>query len=192
MALDDGAHVPTLAETDVVLRGFTLEDAADVQRLAGAFEIADTTLAIPHPYEDGMAEAWISGHRAELDCGTGITLAVTLRDTGALAGAISLMQIEAGHQAEIGYWIGVPYWGRGYCSQALRVVARHAFEQLHLHRLYARCFVRNPASSRVLQKLGFVHEGRQRQHVRKWDGFEDIDLYGLLKDEWLAARSEVG
>jgi RimJ/RimL family protein N-acetyltransferase len=102
------------------------------------------------------------------------------------------MQIEAGHQAEIGYWIGVPYWGRGYCSQALRVVARHAFEKLRLQRLYARCFVRNPASSRVLQKLGFVHEGRQRQHVRKWDGFEDIDLYGLLKDEWLAARSEVG
>lgn len=177
-------NVPSLTGAAVMLRGFALADASDVQRLAGAFEIADTTLAIPHPYTDGMAEEWIGGHREALDSGTGVTWAITRDDTSELVGAISLMHIEAGHQAEIGYWIGVPYWGRGYCSQAVDAVVRCAFEELDLVRLYARCFVRNPASARVLQKLGFQHEGRQRQHVRKWDGFEDIDLYGLLRTEW--------
>lgn len=178
------ANVPRLSGAAVVLRGLTLADASDIQRLAGAFEIADTTLEIPHPYTDGMAEEWIGGHQEELDSGSGVTWAVTLNTTGELVGAISLMHIEAGHQAEIGYWIGVPYWDRGYCSQAVKAVIQYAFDELELHRLHARCFVRNPASARVLHKLGFQHEGRRRQHVRKWDQLEDIDLYGLLRAEW--------
>ena len=175
---------PKLSNDCLVLRAFVPDDAPRVQQLAGAFEIADTTLVIPHPYEDGMAEAWIGGHREAIESGTAVTWALTLGDTDELVGAISLMQIEAGHQAEAGYWIGVPYWRRGYCSKAAEAVTRYAFGELGLVRLYARCFARNPASARVLTKLGFQLEGRQRRHVRKWDAFEDIDLYGLLKAEW--------
>ncbi len=162
------------------LRAFTPADASGVRRLAGAFEVADTTLNIPHPYQDGMAEAWFASQAAALLDGSGITWAITRLDDRALAGAISLMGIERSHQAELGYWIGVPYWGEGVCTEAGRAVVQHAFDALSLRRLHARCLSRNPASSRVLEKLGFRHEGTLRGHVRKWSVFEDVELYGLV------------
>jgi [ribosomal protein S5]-alanine N-acetyltransferase len=100
---------PTLETERLILRPFALPDAPDVQRLAGDRAIADTTQAIPHPYEDGMAEKWISTHQDEFDQNTGVTLAITLKPEGMLVGAISLLNMTVGHQAELGYWIGKPY-----------------------------------------------------------------------------------
>lgn len=162
-----------------MLRGFSLEDAGDVQDLAGAFEIADTTLNIPHPYDDGLAEAWIARHEAAFEGLEGVTFAITDRVDGALIGAISLMDIEREHQAELGYWIGIPYWGLGYCTEAAELVIDFAFDELRLVRLHAQHMTRNPASGRVLEKLGFSHEGTRFGHVRKWGKLEDVELYGL-------------
>ena len=104
-------------------------------------------------------------------------------------GAISLMSIEQGHQAEIGYWIGKPFWGQGVCSEAAQLIVQFAFSRLNLARLYARHFSRNPASGRVLVKAGFVNEGTRRGHVKKWGKLEDIENYGLLRDQWETCRS---
>ena len=86
----------------------------------------------------------------------------------------------------MGYWVGAPYWGRGYCTEAARAILRYGFEELGLHRIHAQHFARNPASGRVMQKIGMVYEGRQHEHVRKWDRFEDSDLYGILASDWVA------
>ena len=140
---------PTLETSRLTLRPFDLADAADVQRLAGAKEVASTTLTVPHPYEDGMAEAWIGAHQETFEKGKDVTFAITLEKNGALIGAISLNSINREHQrAEIGYWIGVPYWNRGYCTEAARAVVRYGFEVLALERIYAHHFRRNPASGR--------------------------------------------
>ena len=180
--MGDGFKAPLLDMPRVALRRFQTDDAADVQRLAGAFEVADTTLQIPHPYPDGAAEAWIATHETSFESGTGATFAIILKTSGELVGAISLMSIEAGHQAELGYWIGVPYWGRGLCSEAAQAVVDYAFTELGLARLHASHFSRNPASGRVLEKLGFRHEGTRRGHVRKWGTLEDLEIYGLIRD----------
>jgi len=175
---------PTLETERLLLRAFTLEDAAAIQRLAGDRAIAETTLNIPHPYEDGMAEEWIATHQELYDRGEKIAFAMTDKRASTLIGSISLMDIQGGHQAELGYWVGVPYWNAGYCTEAGQAILRYAFSQLFLVRVHACHLTRNPASGRVMQKLGMQHEGTRRQHVRKWGVFEDIELYGILAASW--------
>ena len=175
---------PTLETDRLLLRPFQLTDAGDVQRLAGDRAIADTTLNIPHPYEDGIADAWIAKQVTNFDKGVEATFAITRKSDGALVGAISLMGISAGHQAELGYWIGKAYWAQGFCTEAAGAVLRYAFTGLGLVRVHARHLGRNPASGRVLRKLWMQPEGCQRQQAKKWDKFEDLELYGILKHEW--------
>lgn len=181
---------PTIETERLRLRPFQFSDADDVQRLAGDRAIADTTLNVPHPYEDGMAEEWIATHQPRFESGELFNLAVTLRTTGDLIGAIGLGIDQRFGRAELGYWIGKPYWNNGYCTEAGRAVLQYGFSVLGLHRIHASHLTRNPASGRVMQKLGMVHEGRARQHVRRWDAFEDLELYGILAEEWFRENPE--
>lgn len=176
--------LPTITTERLVLRPFALSDAADVQRLAGNWAVADTTSNIPHPYPDGVAEVWISGHAQRFERREILTLAVTLRETGELAGCISLSLRDDDDKAEMGYWLGVPYWNQGYCSEAARALVAYGFQQMGLHRIYAFHFVRNPASGRVMQKAGMTYEGTLRQHVKKWERYEDLTAYGILRSEY--------
>jgi RimJ/RimL family protein N-acetyltransferase len=162
-----------------------MEDAPDVQRLAGAEELAKTTLSIPHPYEDGMAEDWIAVQAERYEAQKEVHFAITLKDGGTLIGDIRLVRITPGHHAELGFWVGLPYWGHGYCTEAGRVVLRYAFETLGLRRVHGAHLSNNPASGRVLEKLGMKLEGVMRQHAQKWDKHYDIHLYGILRDEYV-------
>lgn len=174
-----------IVQTDrLLLRRFELADAPAVQRLAGAAQVADTTLLIPHPYPDGAAEGFIESTHADWDKGEQYVFAITLRSTNELCGSIGL-KVSAKHErGELGYWIGVPFWNRGYCTEAGRAVVEFAFNRLKLNTVVAHHFVRNPASGRILQKLGMKYEGRLRQHVKKGEGFEDLDCYSILRSEW--------
>jgi [ribosomal protein S5]-alanine N-acetyltransferase len=179
---------PTLETKRLILRPFTLQDAPVVHDLVSAREIADTTLAIPHPYEQGMAEAWIGSQQKGFDEGNSVHFAITVRESSQLVGSIGL-QIHPIHSyAEMGYWMGVPYWGRGYCTEAVGAVIEYGFEDKGLNRIFAVHFKRNPASGRVMQKNGMVYEGCLHQHVRKWDGYEDLMQYGILQTEWREMR----
>ncbi|HYC60995.1 MAG TPA: GNAT family protein [Thermoanaerobaculia bacterium] len=89
---------------------------------------------------------------------------------------------------EIGYWIGVPYWGRGYASDAARTIVRYGFEQCGLDRVFACHFTRNAASGRVLQKARMQYEGTLRRHLVKWDERIDLAFYGSLREERSAMR----
>ena len=175
---------PTLETERLRLRPFSLTDVGTVQALAGAREVAATTLNIPHPYEDGMAEAWIRTHAPAYEADEQATFALTLKQTDELVGAIGLMIHRAHARAELGYWVGLPFWNRGYATEAAQAVLRFGFGDLDLNRIFAQHLVRNPASGRVMQKAGMRHEARLRQHINKWGRFEDIDLYGILVDEW--------
>ncbi len=177
---------PHLESLRLVLRPFTAADAADVQRLAGEYAIADTTLNIPHPYEDGMAEDWIATHQREFEAGKQVTLAVTLRDTDQLIGAIGLIVERRFDSAELGYWVGKPFWNKGYCTEAAVTLMKHGFDEVGLNRIAARHLARNPASGRVMEKAGMQREGVARQATKKWDSYEDMLLYAALRDEWSA------
>jgi RimJ/RimL family protein N-acetyltransferase len=179
---------PVLETARLRLRPFTLGDAADVQRLAGDRAVAENTLTVPHPYPDGAAEAWIGTHAEGWAAGRLVVYAVAEASAGALVGAVGLALTPAHAGAELGYWIGREAWGRGYATEAAGALCGHAFAALGVHRIQARHFVRNPASGRVMQKLGMRHEGVLRGAVRKWDRFEDLALYAVLAPEWAGGR----
>ena len=82
----------------------------------------------------------------------------------------------------------MPYWRQGYATEAARAMVGHAFTATEMHRVMAQHVTRNPASGRVMQKIGMRYEGRLRDHVRRWDRYEDVEVYGILRDEWDAAR----
>jgi len=179
-----GKQRPSLETSRLILRPFALSDAADVQRLAGAREIASTTLLIPYPYEDGIAEEWIGKQQETFEKGKNVTCAVTLKEDGTLVGAVGLSITPEHEHAEIGYWIGVPYWGRGYCTESARAILEYGFNVLALERIFGNHFTSNPASGRVMRKLGMTHEGCHRRHIKKWDVFEDEETWAILKSEW--------
>jgi [ribosomal protein S5]-alanine N-acetyltransferase len=171
---------PILETPRLILRPFDARDASLVEQLAGAREIADTTLNIPHPYPAGAAEIWIAGHPGAWTAGTNAVYAITLKATGELVGAIALAIAAAHARAEIGYWIAAPHWNNGYSTEAGRRVTTFGFEVLGLHRIQGRHLVRNHASGRVMTKLGMRLEGVHRDAIRKWDRFEDIAHHAIL------------
>ncbi|HEX8906095.1 MAG TPA: GNAT family N-acetyltransferase [Longimicrobiaceae bacterium] len=177
------AEQPTLSTERLVLRPFAAADADAVHEIVSDREIAYNTAHIPHPYPDGMAAEWIERITARWVTGESAVFAVTLRDDGRIIAAIGL-EIEPHHRrGELGYWVARPYWNFGYASEGARAVVEFGFRGMGLNRVQAHHYTRNPASGRVLQKIGMTFEGRQRKTVLKWGVFEDIDLYGILSDE---------
>ena len=176
--------LPRLETERLLLRPFVLADAPTVERRAGAWEVADTTLNLPHPYPAGAAAAWIASHGAAWDAGQRLTLAICAADAPEDAvGAISLALTPEHARGELGYWVGADRWGRGYATEAARAVVSFGFTALGLNRIQARHFLRNPASGRVLQKLGMRFEGVHRQTYRRWGRFEDVAVYAILASD---------
>lgn len=174
---------PTLTTERLTLRPFTSAYADAVTALVSDRRIAVDTLAIPHPYDRSMAESWLAGHAEAFATGQSATFAATEHASGTLVGCVGLGINHEHRRAEIGWWVGVPWWGRGYCTEAAAAVMRWAFETLDLQRIDAHHLTRNAASGRVMQKLGMRHEGSLRGHVRKWGVQEDVEVYGMLKEE---------
>ena len=115
----------------------------------------------PWPYELGHAEAFLGRERAPLD----MSCLIFLRTRGAprLIGGIGLQRRESGEH-ELGYWIARPYWGLGFATEAGRAVVANARDSLRLKRLVSGHFVDNPASGRVLRKLGFRPVGSELRY----------------------------
>ena len=180
-------RIPRLETTRLVLRSFSPDDAMEVERLAREREIAAGTLNIPHPYPEGAARQWIVTHPPNFEAGLSVNFCIERAADGALLGSVG-MGLERSHErAELGYWIGRPYWGEGYATEAAAAVVAYGFEALGLNRIYAYHFHNNPASGRVLEKVGMTYEGCRRQHTLKWGEYLDNVAYGILRSEWKGA-----
>jgi RimJ/RimL family protein N-acetyltransferase len=165
----------------------SLHDAFDVG--ASPARKSPTLQSTSHPYPHGAAAAWIEAHAPAWNEQTSATFAIVRTATGRLAGAISLMIKPEHRRAELGYWIAVHNWNRGYATEAGRRLIDFGFEVLRLHRIESRHFLRNPASGRVMQKLGMQPEGIERDWAFKWDRFESAAVYSILEPDWRAART---
>jgi RimJ/RimL family protein N-acetyltransferase/bacterioferritin-associated ferredoxin len=175
-ALAPGGGGDALETPRMILRPVLPEDASAVQRLAGDREVAASAAGIPHPFEDGMAEAWISS----LDARSHV-FALCHSGSGEVMGLAGL--VESGEQrprtAELSYWLGRAYWGQGLGTEAARALVRYGFETLGLEALHANCFSRNPGSRRVLEKAGFRHIGHRARALRHLGQEEDLELFIL-------------
>jgi [ribosomal protein S5]-alanine N-acetyltransferase len=182
-----GCSQPTLNTKRLILRPFVPSDAAELRRLAGAPEVAATTLRIPHPYPRDYAERWIGGQGEFFETGAGVIFAIVRRRDAALVGCVSLECDADNRSAELGYWIGVPYWNRGYATEAARMTVAFGFAYFGLHAVKSSHFGSNPASGRVMEKIGMRLEGRRREQLYKEGrGYEDLVDYGILMADFNA------
>lgn len=176
--------IPTLETSRLHLRPFTLDDASAVQLLAGAPEVAATTLNIPHPYPPGAAENWIGSHASNAERGEFFTWALARKTDEALLGAVSIGINQRHQRGEIGYWLGVPFWNQGYMTEAAREIVRFGFVELGLHRIEAMMLPWNPGSRRVAEKAGLRYEGLLRGYIRKGDEFQDVFMCALVRGDF--------
>lgn len=176
---------PTLETTRLILRPLSFADVPSIQSAACVREVADTMISIPHPYPDGEAEQYVQRRISEFESGHSVSFAIERKSERAFCGVFEIRDIEREHsQAELSFWLAVQTWGQGYMSEALKLMLRFGFEDLDLNRLYAYHMTRNPGSGKVLQKNGFSQEGLLRQRVRKWEVFEDVKLWAILRRDW--------
>lgn len=174
--------VPEINTTRLLLRALENSDATRIQRLAGDEAIADMTDNIPHPYEDGMAEAWIDKTRNHWSKGQVATFAICLKGSEELIGCCGLTIVPKHRRATLGYWIGRDYWGNGFCTEAATEVVAFGFTELELHRIAAMHLCINPASGAVMRKLGMKREAILRNYVLRKNKFEDMALYAIFAD----------
>jgi [ribosomal protein S5]-alanine N-acetyltransferase len=144
------------ATAAVGIRRVEIADAPLIEQYASDARIAETS-HVPHPYPRGGGLRFAASAVAAWNKGNERTFMVT--EHGALAGLVSLMAVNRVRaSAQVGYWIAVPYWGRGIASEALRLAVQFGFGELHLVELGAGCLAVNGASARVLEKNGFVEQ----------------------------------
>ncbi len=179
---------PTLQTERLILRPIEIADAVVVQKLAGNPDVSLKTANIPYPYEDGLAEKWIASVAEQYSAGKQVTFAIAKRDgdspQGELIGAIGLMIDPEQELAEMGYWVGKPYWENGYCSEAAKAILAYGFEKIGLRRIQAHHFSSNTPSGRVMRKIGMTHEGHMREFFKRGNEVHDIEYYGILRSEF--------
>lgn len=178
--------VPVLEVTDAIrLAPITFRDKdAYLKHLNETEDFQNNGVQTPFPYTELDAERWLAFVAAESlarDC----RRSWAIRDCdGQAIGGLGLNDIKVGDTAHVGYWLAKSFWGRGIMTQVVRRLCSFAFEQYELRRLQARVYSINPASARVLTKVGFEHEGTLRRHfIRNGEAIDDL-IFGLLREEW--------
>lgn len=164
-------------------------DAEAVHRLAGEKSVADMTASIPYPYSPDNADAFILlTRRANME-GRGLTLAITQKAKPGQA--IGMVSIAAGADAgaSLGYWLGQPFWGQGYATEAVQAMADALFTLTIQEALTADARVINPASRRVLEKCGFAYQGSGLQDLRARGGRYPVDHFQLTRRTWSSLKS---
>lgn len=182
--------IPVLETKRLILRAPQLGDAKAVAALANDKRIAENTRRLPHPYTQSDAEDFIASPQG------GEIAFLIARHDDTVIGACGIATHNAPYVAvheeaapEIGYWLGVPYWGRGYATEAVRALVDFAFTELDHDLLQAGARVTNPASRRILEKCGFQWTGVGLCRIRALASSAPIDRFRLDRSLWTSLRS---
>ena len=177
--------LPVLIGQKITLRQFTRRDAQDFWRLANDRLVTRYLANLPYPYSLNDGYAWVRRSHGLIRKGTDYSFGIVTRETGKVVGSVGLHGFDRkNRRIEIGYWLGRPYWRRGFVSEAVRLACDWAFRELKVNRIQARVMVQNEASAKLLVKIGFRFEGtwRMAEYVRgRWS---DMHWFGLLKKEF--------
>jgi RimJ/RimL family protein N-acetyltransferase len=173
---------PALKTERLLLRAPSRGDGKAIVRLVNDRRIAENTARIPHPYFLDDAETFIAA--ANRQAGEA-TFAILCDD--ALIGMCGVEPRQDG--PEIGYWLGVPFWGHGYATEAIRAAIDHAFGALGHDALHAAARVSNPSSRRVLEKCGFQWTGVGLYRIRAINSSAPLDRFRLDRGLWASLKA---
>lgn len=157
------------------------QHADAVQKLASHPDVLATT-NLPEPYPDDGAITWIEVVQERRAAGGEYPFAILTEDD-TLVGVTGLRDVM-NDRAEVGFWIGKPYWNRGYATAGTRRLLAFAFEELGLEKVFARPLKRNAPSRRVLDKLGFTPITEETHEHPKWTEDDPVVRYELLRRDW--------
>jgi RimJ/RimL family protein N-acetyltransferase len=175
--------IPVLETARLVLRAPRLGDAKAIAALANDRHIAENTARIPHPYKLSDAKDWIGGANTN----PGEEHYVILLSDGTLIGACGIEQYD--EAPSIGYWLGQPFWRKGYATEAVRALIDHAFGDLEHEELHSSARVTNPASRHVLEKCGFQWTGVGLCRIRAIRSSAPVDRFRLERGIWASLKS---
>jgi RimJ/RimL family protein N-acetyltransferase len=168
----------------VVLRELREEDWQAVHRYASDPEVCRFMMWGPNTEEESKAHVRRALETSQLRPRRTFNLAVSLKDSGEVVGCCALVISEAEHrEGHIGYSLTRVYWGRGYASEAAKLLVKFGFEALGLHRIFATCDPENRASARVLEKAGMQLEGCMRSHVFVKGRWRNSLLFAILEQD---------
>ena len=174
--------VAVLRTERLVLRAPRPSDAASIAMLANDRRIAINTARIPHPYAAADAERFIASvNRRDGEA----CFVITFNER--VIGACGIDPREDG--LELGYWLGAPYWGRGFATEAARALIDHAFGDLDHETLQAGARVSNPASRRVLEKCAFQWVGVRLTRIRAINSAAPVDRFRLDRGLWESLKA---
>jgi RimJ/RimL family protein N-acetyltransferase len=176
--------IAVLKTERLVLRAPRPDDAKAITSLINNRRIAENTARIPHPYSLADAHAFLAATNRDARARSFL---IALAE-GTVVGGCGIDDLS-GREPELGYWIGVPYWGRGYVTEAARALIDHAFGELGYERLTSRARVSNPASRRVLEKCGFQWTGVSLIRIRALKSSAPVDCFRLDRGLWASLRS---
>lgn len=169
----------------LILDDFNVEEAELVAQLAGDIRVVEMTASIPYPYEPQMAVDWISTHKKQKDESNNHIFAIREKNSRTLIGCINIGFNERHDRGYVGYWIGHNYWGKGYCTEALKEIIRYGFSFSNINKIWAEHKTDNVASGKVMEKAGMTHEGIMRKHYRQKEGeYLDMSVKSILRSEY--------
>jgi len=172
-----------LVNSLVMMRPLAREDIPHIRRLAAAEEIANNTY-VPHPYPPEAADEFVQKTRDQWRNDEACVFAIVERASDQFAGCMGIHFQPAHNRAEVGYWIGLPYWGRGLATAALRLIIQFGFEELGLNRIAAGHLPGNLASGRVMQKANMRYEGTLRGALMHRGEYKDELRYAILRSDY--------
>jgi ribosomal-protein-alanine N-acetyltransferase len=175
----------------VTLKKLDYQYAGDIQRYASDREVSMYT-HMPYPYPGDGAVQFIENSIRKREEGNFVNFAITL--DGKFIGIVGLTIIKEdakGRTAEIGYWIGKPFWHKGMATEAVKAMLHYGFEKMNVSVVIAQCLERNIGSYRVMEKNHFRYAGKQKNNglTSKWSNDEYILRYELSKEAWQAVQS---
>ncbi|MEZ5780200.1 MAG: GNAT family N-acetyltransferase [Rhizobiaceae bacterium] len=175
---------PFLKTERLVMRTPDVADIPALAELANNRAVAEMVTRMPHPYSEAEARAFVT--MATVPNRAGVIHVLTLADTGALVGCAGLSVTERG--LELGYWVGEPYWNKGYATEAAHALVDLAFRATNVPVLHVACRVINPASRRVVHKCGFQYAG-QGMIDSIVAGRVPVERYRLDRKAWASLRN---
>lgn len=168
----------------IILRTPITSDAPEIYKQVRKADVRRMTL-IPKPESVADSLRFIRFTQSSLRKKTDMILAIEEKANRRILGMIGIHNISLkSKNSELGYWLGKQHWGKGYASEAVKMMLSHAFLKLRMQRVYAYVISSNETSIRVLDKRGFSYEGCYRDHLFHSGKYCNLNLYSLLKEEF--------
>ena len=177
-------HFPIIESERLLLTKLQSTDIEKIIEYAGNIQIAENTLNIPHPYEKKDALFWINSANEGFKNKTQFSFAIRLRESNEFIGGIGLKINKRFDRAELGYWLGEPFWNEGYTTEAVKMLLDFGFNELALNKIFAFHAVENEASGKVMIKNGMIEEGLLKDHFKKGTEYKTAKQYRLTKSEF--------